>query len=344
MVGTSAPGLRDVLGRRVLSISPGDGAVVQRGALMCPLTVETGWRVDRLEVGIGVEAVEPERRALLEGRAPGEFGGAVALAPGWNVLSARSTWRGHTTWTGSWLVGSGEVFVVAGQSNAVGASQRLFRAVEDVRTAELQADGRLRWRTGHDPQRSLGGGSCWPELGRLIAREQGVPVGFVNVAVGSTTIDDWAVGGPLHAELVRALKATRPHGVRAVLWMQGEAPTPGPPDQAEQRYHEGLSALIRSTQSLDGLKPVRWMVARVGSVDHGLFEAHRHAQARLCQAGLAAPGPDLDTFGPEAREADGVHIRSEAQPALARQWLRAMHAASLLPRPAVTTEPTANAR
>jgi hypothetical protein len=293
--------------------------------------VRTGLRVDRLEVRASAAGTSPERPQALEPLAPGHFGGALPLLPGWNLVSVRAAWHGHSTWTGSWLVGSGEVFVVAGQSNAVGASHALFRADEHVRAGELQADGSLRWRTAHDPQRPLGGGSCWPELGRLIAREQGVPAGFVNVAVGATDIQDWAVGGALHGDLVRALLATRPHGVRAVLWVQGEAATPGPPEQAEQRYYEGLTALIRSTQHLAGLPPVRWMVAHVGYTGHGTREAHRRAQARTWREGLALRGPDMDAFGPAAREADGVHIRAEAQPALARQWLEAMHEARLLP-------------
>ncbi|MEB3222795.1 MAG: sialate O-acetylesterase [Candidatus Sericytochromatia bacterium] len=343
------PPVRDLLGRRVRDVDlPRERGILQRGGAPCPLTVTTGWRVERVEVEVDSRLVSGATARPLQPAGWGTFRGALPLAPGWNLVAARAFQGVHPTWTGTWQVGVGEVFLVAGQSNAVGASAQLFRASEHVRAGDLQPDGTLRWRSGDDPQSPFGGGSPWPELGRLIAAHTRTPVGFINVGQGGTHVGEWAVGTPLHTRLVRALEATRPHGVRAVLWQQGETSRSGIPEADDRDYHDTLAAVIADTHRVAGMPQAPWFVARVGHTGFAPHRGHRQAQERLWREGLALPGPDLDDLGAPWREADHVHFNGRGQVEVARRWFQALKRQGLLPEvkqaqqaPVATTDPNA---
>lgn len=325
-----APG--QALSRKVWHVEvPGKGGVLQRGP-RTEVSVEAraGLRLDRVEVNTGLGALVPGGWTPLTRQGLTRFTGQQPLRPGWNVVGLKARQQGIETWTGSVRVGVGEVFLVAGQSNAVGSAQTLFRAPSDVRSARLQPDGGLHWQAGDDPQTDLGGGSPWPELGRLITTQERVPVGFINVAMGGTHIGDWAVGTPLHARLVKALEATRPHGVRAVLWLHGESSRSGEPEGDDRDYHATLKALIADSQRVPGLPPVPWVVARVGHTGFAPHPGHRRAQERLWREGVALPGPDLDDLGLAWREVDRVHLAGGAQGEVARRWLTSLKRSGLL--------------
>jgi sialate O-acetylesterase len=247
-------------------------------------------------------------------------------------------------------VGVGEVWVVAGQSNSANYGEEKLRT-STGRVSARTADG--KWQVCEDPQPGAGGrgGSFLPPLGDALANELGVPVGFVSVGVGGTSVREWlprgipvtilpsvtgrmvAVGkeqwesdGALFDSLAGTLKSLGKGGCRAVLWHQGESdanqadPTrtlPGP------LYRANLGRVIGDSRLAAGW-PVPWFVAQATyHVPGDEFSPEiRLAQRQIWEAGLAMEGPDTDALTGEMRERGGagVHFSGAGQRAHATRW------------------------
>ncbi|MFO0929634.1 MAG: sialate O-acetylesterase [Gemmataceae bacterium] len=246
-------------------------------------------------------------------------------------------------------IGVGEVFVVAGQSNA--ANHGAERQVP--KTGRVAAFDGSRWQLAADPQPGASGtgGSFLPPFGDAIAERFGVPVGLVACGVGATSVREWLPAGAtfpnppdtgrpvrrradgtweskgeLYATFRDRLKQLGPHGFRAVLWHQGES-------DANQRdasrtlsgrlYRAYLEQLLRASRRDVGWD-VPWFVAQVsyhGPGDEASADI-RAAQAALWADGVALQGPDTDALKGELRDAGGkgVHFSGAGLRAHAARW------------------------
>ncbi len=247
-------------------------------------------------------------------------------------------------------VGVGEVFVVAGQSNAANHGEEK-QATTCGRVVSF--DGH-RWQFANDPQPGAtgAGGSFLPPFGDAMAQRFGVPVGFVACGVGATSIREWLprgsrfpnpptlVGrvrqladgtweskGEAFDMLVARMKSLGPRGFRAVLWHQGESdanqqdPTRTLPGNL---YREYLEQLIRESRRALGWE-APWFVAQVSYHVPG-DEASpdiRAAQAAVWKDGVALPGPDSDALKGGLREnhGQGVHFSGPGLRAHAAAWV-----------------------
>jgi hypothetical protein len=272
-----------------------------------------------------------------------------APAGGWYRLEVRVAGSGEEPAVVG-HVGIGEVFVVAGQSNAANHGEEL----QVPRSGLVAAwDGGGKWQLANDPQpgASGSGGSFMAPFGDAIAGRFGVPVGVVACGIGSSSVREWLPqgvtfpapptvegrvrqlpdgtwesNGNAYAELTRRMRALGPRGFRAVLWHQGES-------DANQRdpartlpgklYAELLAELLQASRRAAGWE-VPWFVAQVSYHVPG-DEASadiRAAQASLWRPGLALQGPDSDALKREFREAGGtgVHFNGPGLRAHAARW------------------------
>jgi Carbohydrate esterase, sialic acid-specific acetylesterase len=197
--------------------------------------------------------------------------------------------------------GVGEVFVIAGQSNAQGVSgsygangatdDRIntvnFLDICEVRTPNFPVYSQLNGSSnvatyGHGPW-------AYGKLGDLISQNLNVPVLFLNAGCSGSTITNWyesmqglptthlftcqqycnKVGTP-YGVLKEILKFYIPHlGIRAVLWHQGEGDNfssycvPSLPSYPSAAdYRNKLEAII--TQSRNEISSnIPWVVSRV---------------------------------------------------------------------------------
>ncbi|MFM7103240.1 MAG: sialate O-acetylesterase, partial [Verrucomicrobiota bacterium] len=216
----------------------------------------------------------------------------------------------------------------------------------------MSAWGPNGWQPAKDPQpgASGDGGSFLPPLGDRLAQELGVPVGFVAVGSGGTSVREWLpagvpfdapptvmsrvrrVGhaweadGALYAQLAARVRELGPRGFRAVLWHQGESDA----NQADPTrtlpgvdYARHLSRVIEGIRSEAGW-PVPWMVAQASyhTPDDRGSEDIRAAQASLARSGLALAGPDTDALGQPWREGGGrgVHFSGAGLREHGRLW------------------------
>lgn len=274
-------------------------------------------KAGRVEAG-GV--LHENQWTTVDGAARFFYHGTVRVSPGWQHLVLRSSGsRGSRT--GLPLdVGVGEVFIIAGQSNASGGSETLFAPQSAlVRTADVDENGRIeRWREGADPQQPNNGGSVWPIVGDRLVVRLGVPVGFVNVAVGGSSVEEWVPGKPYFKRLVATARALGPNGFRGVLWHQGE--TDAGHGMSTERYQAALESVISTFRHELGAE-VPWMVAAGGFSEGTNPEATNRAQRALWAKGVALAGPDTDTLRTEFREpSNGVHLNEAGTRSAARLW------------------------
>ena len=244
-------------------------------------------------------------------------------------------------------VGVGEVFIVAGQSNAGNyGSERLT-----PETGLVSAFDGARWRPAADPQPGSDGegGSFLPAFGDVLARHYGVPVGLAACAAGGTSVRQWlpagarvdrqpTVGGMrqvgpslwesdggLFDRLAQRLAAFGPGGVRAVLWHQGESDAgqaragyPADRQISGEDYRRYLTQLIAASRERAGW-PVPWFTAQTTYHPGDPADAEfRAAMAQIWADGVSLAGPDTDALGEPYR--DGVHFNGRGQREHGRLW------------------------
>lgn len=271
---------------------------------------------DRLEVRLSPRQLNQgafyDWQLLDASPAQGQFRGAVTAVGGWYQLDVRAIQQGTVVATGTVdRVGVGEVFLLAGQSNARGLLELGAVAAADDRISCINYENTQNDTTQlptpvFSPMLaetfiSPKGRSawCWGRLGDLLASRLNVPILFYNVASAATTVKNWresaqglptlyTFGEPLppgmpYNQFKRVLKDyVSLTGVRAVLWHQGEAEpydtAPGQqPPAFPTNYTSDLTQVIERSRQEAGVS-LSWMVARV-SIDNNiaqLVQANRY--------------------------------------------------------------------
>ncbi|MES2516589.1 MAG: T9SS type A sorting domain-containing protein [Bacteroidota bacterium] len=226
----------------------------------------------------------------------GNFSVERTVRQGWYKLEVRGSLNGVQIGDVATVdrVGVGEVFIIAGQSNAegveyiqgVGASDdrvNCYSRRNDLRfggtdNIALSDFSKLDANTNIAPRGP--NGWCWGKLGDLLANRLNVPIMFFNVAFGGTTSDMWArtargetAYNPYAGEIYfnnlpyRNLSDvlhyyTTQLGVRAVLWCQGEGDnyTLGKQNVSATTYKNNLQTVINRTRAETG-KNISWVIA-----------------------------------------------------------------------------------
>jgi len=285
-------------------------------------------------------------------RTAGTFQAEVAAAAGgFYRLEVRLLLQGkQVAQTSVAHVGVGEVFVIAGQSNATNYGEVRQQTKSGMVTAFSGDD----WRLANDPQPGVqdnsGSGSFIPAFGDALYEKYRVPIGVACVGHGSTSVRQWlpkgermtvepamtrfvtAVGpgvwesgGQLFDGMMRLVRQLGPQGFRALLWHQGESDahqTPGH-DITAAEYRRMLELVIRASRREAGWD-FPWMVAQASyhTPDDPSCPPIREAQASLWKAGMALEGPDTDQLTGDNRQngGRGVHFSDKGLQAHGRLW------------------------
>lgn len=236
---------------------------------------------------------------------PGEFQHDLTIpAGGWYQLEVRAVNAAGETVSSANVdpIGVGEVFLISGQSYAVGANDEVQRLDDSLERTTVLDFVAKTWRPAHDPLPHAGdGGTIWPAFANAIQPLLRVPVGLVNVAVGGTASRQWLPGEALYQ---RFLDGGRAAGrFRFVLWQQGES------DVIENiptaTYVERLETIRAGLTKEWGFSP-RWLLAKSTlhptvynkPVEEGRI---RDAIGQLWKKPGFGPGPDTDILAGENR-------------------------------------------
>lgn len=123
-------------------------------------------------------------------------------------------------------VGVGDVFLVAGQSNAQGHFDNYQTYTHATLKAGMFRKTSLVPDNLVDPTSSNADrGTVWPPLATHIMADQSVPVLFITAAKGGSGLVDppnWEPGRDIYRDCIAQVAASRVTGIKAILWYQGE--------------------------------------------------------------------------------------------------------------------------
>jgi len=220
-------------------------------------------------------------------------------------------------------IGVGEVFLIAGQSNAGGYSDGRM-LIDDPQQRVVAYNIKTgEWAVANDPQPNAGpGGSIWPPMCNALVSVLDVPIGMVNVAVDSTSSSQWLPGDNLFPLLAKAARTIRQF--RAVLWQQGESDVIGKTTTVD--YVDHLTTIRTALENEAGVH-APWLLAKSTFHPTVYNDPVHEAQIRdaidiLWKTSGFLPGPDTDILagsnrgGPNSRR----HFTAEGQKHAGLMW------------------------
>ncbi len=117
-------------------------------------------------------------------------------------------------------IGVGDVFVIAGQSNAEGIGRGLLHDGPQIGVSTFKKNG--KWDIATHPISGVQDThSPFLRFAKTLYKECGYPIGLIPRAVGGTYVTQWAKGGNLMEPLKEEIKRENIKA-KAILWYQGE--------------------------------------------------------------------------------------------------------------------------
>jgi Carbohydrate esterase, sialic acid-specific acetylesterase/Secretion system C-terminal sorting domain len=266
----------------------------------------------------------------------GVFRGNMNVQGGWYSLEVRQVFENQTkaTYTVN-KFGVGEVFIIAGQSNAQGYKnfgnvaavddrvQHISNYYNDSGSEQLPPYPTFGHLEANSNLAPFGQGSwSWGVLGDLLTNRLNVPVCFINAAWEASTIDDWveSANGNVRFNVIsgNVFPKGMPYtnlknsllnygsitGFRSIIWHQGETDTEI--NNNTNNYLSSLSRLIQLTRTITG-KNVSWLVSRASR-----FSPTKTSQQIIDAQTLASfqinnvfQGPNTDGI---TERFDGIHF------------------------------------
>ncbi|WP_461065622.1 sialate O-acetylesterase [Spirosoma horti] len=266
------------------------------------------------------------------------FRGKVTVSAGWYRLDVRSK-AGTTILSQTKVnrVGVGEVFVIAGQSNAFGGIERGLVAAEDrVMCVDFRQDSLseqlLPLQFSHINYGSNMGPSQPPHmyglLGDKLVQRLNVPVLFIGAALGGTSSTEWRqsaagnIGTTPNPAVYRRLGAVLLHyiartGARAVLWHQGESDI----NSSTQTYFDNIKYVIEKSRQQVGSKPLAWVISRASYILGQTNPQVINAQNQLINnvANVFA-GPATDNIIGTDNRPDNIHFQGNGRIRFTEAW------------------------
>jgi len=240
-------------------------------------------------------------------------------------------------------LGVGDLWVIAGQSNASGTGTGY---VEDPPTLGVHLLGNdERWKLACHPLEDatltrhpvtvhgvFQAHSPWLAFGRRLLEELGQPVGLIPTALGGSPLARWQAGGDLYANMMDMVRLAGGR-MRGMVWYQGETECW---HAGREDYRERFGEFVAAVREGLGAPRLPILTAQLGrfagptdeSVEAGwsmVREAQRRAAVEIEGVELV-PAVDLPLC-------DEIHLSAQANVALGRRFaavvLRAVYGRDL---------------
>lgn len=268
------------------------------------------------------------KRCVSELSANSEFSLIIPQGGPYNLVADGMNDRFQITQSWSLMdISVGEVFIIAGQSNAANHGDVMTSPQRLVKALNPQTG---QWTRARDPQPGASdwsdfdlptrpSGSPWPTFGDSLSESLNLPIGIISTAYGGTSISDWQKGSPEghYARLMEAARLVEHEGrcgFRTVLWHQGESDAI---EATSELNYRNLASRLLADFSNDSNCSQKWIFSIASyfpELPDSQMLAIRNAQISLATSGLIFRGPDTDTLGLNFRSnSDGVHWSLQGQ-------------------------------
>ena len=211
-------------------------------------------------------------------------------------------------------VGVGNVFLVAGQSNAMSSAQNhppYYSKTGLVSVNALYKQPVKNFNQFIIPliKSPIRSNISWLYCGDLLVEKYSMPVSFINVAAGSTNTNKWNPETDFLFNRIKKVLESR--NVKAILWHQGES------DFIEkipyEVSYENMKKMITESQKIN--PETKWFIALNSMKTNQPLEniEIRKAQKAIIETGLAFTGPDTDVLRKNDKwvEPSGGHFVGE---------------------------------
>lgn len=230
-------------------------------------------------------------------------------------------------------IGVGDIYVVAGQSNASGRGKTNQVYSHATLKASLFGNDDV-WKELKDPHDKninqvdvvssdpLAKGSFVPILATHFLADQNIPIAFIPASMGATSIDVWGPTSELYLSMKRRVDAVGGK-IKAVLWFQGESDSSV---AAVVGYVDQLNELVDSIYTdFGGAKTVIGMLGSATPTGEGRSLV-RMAQKEVIETNPhAVQGPAMYDVNIDNEGCDGTHFCSDADLAIfGERWWRAL--------------------
>ncbi len=230
--------------------------------------------------------------------------------------------------------GVGDIWVIAGQSNAAGCGRGPVFDPPELGVHILRNDG--TWDIAAHPLRLNPGHSPYLRFARDLKTALHYPIGIIQIAVGATSLSAWnPVENPdahLYRSLIQHVKLVGGH-VRGMLWYQGESDSdPALAPTYERRFSDFVRRLRSDLATPDLPVIIAQLNRYAGSAsveDQRGYSIVREAQRQAVNLGHVAVLPTLDLplsdhFGHNNPDSNLILGRRKARAALALAYGRAI--------------------
>jgi sialate O-acetylesterase len=334
----------------------------QEGKADIFLEGEWSWNSPLTEPVVAARVVDEETSlpvkpwTRLPTHASGTFGGTLAAVPAGGLYRVEtclmySELEGDYVWGGRGdmrhHVGVGDVYLIAGQSNATGYAKDIALDSPELGVHLFRESG--KWTLATHPlsdstdsifpaNRDLAnpGHSPYLHFAKCLKKVVGYPIGLVSTALGGSPLSEWnpAENGVLYRNLLAMACAQGTHGVSGVLWYQGCSDTrPVLCESYLDRFSSLIDAMRRDLNQPElpffTVQLNRTILEGLGPEDDRSWGVVREAQR---QAAHRIPGVYL-TPANDGRLSDFVHNSASTNltlgERLARQVLHHSHAGKL---------------
>lgn len=246
------------------------------------------------------------------------FSGNVTLAEGFYDMSVQA-YQGtdfidviHVD-----KIGCGDVFIIFGQSLAANNGSFQYTPTSQQVSRQRITTGVCESAADPQPDANGSGGTPWGYMADALVAHTGLPVMFINVAIGGTSIQDWKPGATpdlYTTKLKAAINLFPSKHVLCILMEQGQ--------NGAAPYEADLTSIIDQTRTDFGYD-VYWGIVDTGihpSVDPTTAAAQHHVATTYlkCFSGSNADGLD-NTY-----RYDGTHWNQAGQQADGEQWAAAI--------------------
>ncbi|MGJ8672699.1 sialate O-acetylesterase [Rubritalea sp.] len=255
-----------------------------------------------------------------------DYSGTLDVEAGWYQLELRLLDGSNVLdEVGVDHIGVGDIYIVCGQSNSANFGEGRPSAADDRVSYFGLPSG--SWQHAEDAPENPSAfpgrnGSPWPALGDLLAASEDVPIGFVSLGDGSSSVESWMPDSDdNYPNLQTAVQSFGVNGFKAVLWHQGEHDADPSVDTSTAVYAARLEAVIDASR-VDAGWDVPWGVAEV-SYPYDDLDVPAAQRQVAADDSLVFAGATTDTLGIEYR--DGAHFTADGLVAHANLWFDAIN-------------------